>query len=620
MGTRPSSSRATLGGGGLYGAVDAAPPSPLPLPFFFLSGTPSLMPCMYCTCERVARPTLGVACLDTHARGGPARHRRVPRKRPAPVLPTGQSPGRDPIALRCPGRTSALPVLSPRWGRVLHRAGMDNPTDAAAAQTRATVGPSPPPPRARPPPSRRPHVTDLVLAAVVRAAATVGRMDVDVAPRTAPAEPVPRRAVAAGTPPPPPLHHVAANGGATTNAPPPPLPLSSFLSPPLVRRWTSPLPVLGVTVTTVDQPGRWMGDADLAALAATLRTVAVASMGTVPSHRLFARGDAAREVLANRVVAVAVDTASGAPVGFVAMVYLSLSGGAVGVGGHHTANVAAAPVLHLGLTMIAAAARGRRLQSPLFLRALTFALVNLGSPRCVVTNIGASPAGVGAVADYFVGVYPHYATAVAGDDGGSGDGGGGSSSSGGSSGGGGGGAGGGGARPEAWHLAVARGVLDAHRHEFGCSAAATFDETTFVVARSNADATDGGCVELLKADGGFVSAYKVEACNRWCAATLNTAAGDEVFQVGRVDVVGTWLKYQSSGWGREPARRGQASGGDTEGVVGGGGGGWGRQASLVVLGGWAELGAAVAAVVAVVGLWLWLGGGGGRGWCTARAH
>ncbi|KAK1866377.1 hypothetical protein I4F81_008897 [Pyropia yezoensis] len=228
---------------------------------------------------------------------------------------------------------------------------MDNPTDAAAAQTRATVGPSPPPPRARPPPSRRPHVTDLVLAAVVRAAATVGRMDVDVAPRTAPAEPVPRRAVAAGTPPPPPLHHVAANGGATTNAPPPPLPLSSFLSPPLVRRWTSPLPVLGVTVTTVDQPGRWMGDADLAALAATLRTVAVASMGTVPSHRLFARGDAAREVLANRVVAVAVDTASGAP-----------------------------------------------------------------------------------------------------------------------------------------------------------------------------------------ADGGFVSAYKVEACNRWCAATLNTAAGDEVFQVGRVDV------------------------------------------------------------------------------------
>eukprot|EP00170_Pyropia_yezoensis_P007046 contig_28729_g7068 len=65
---------------------------------------------------------------------------------------------------------------------------------------------------------------------------------------------------------------------------------------------------------------------------------------------------------------------------------------------------------------------GRRLQSPLFLRALTFALVNLGSPRCVVTNIGASPAGVGAVADYFVGVYPHYATAVAGDDGGSGDG------------------------------------------------------------------------------------------------------------------------------------------------------------------------------------------------------
>ncbi|GAB0498114.1 hypothetical protein MMPV_009455 [Pyropia vietnamensis] len=355
-----------------------------------------------------------------------------------------------------------------------------------------------------------------------------------------------------------------------------------------------------------------MADADLVALAATLRSVAVASMGTVPSHRLFARGNAAREVLANRVVAVAVDTASGAAVGFVAMVSAA------------TTSI----VLHLGLTMIAAAARGRRLQSPLFLRALTFALVNLGSPRCVVTNIGASPAGVGAVADYFVGVYPHYATAAAGGDVDSKDGSrssdrGGSDGSGGNSGGGvGGGGGGGGARPEAWHLAVARGVLSAHRHEFGCSAAATFDETTFVVSRSNADVTDGGCVELLKADGGFVSAYKVDACNRWCAATLNTAAGDEVFQVGRVDMVSTWLKYQSSGWRRRKlaSRHHRSSGGQAGGMrVTGAGWGWWR-ASRAVLGGWAALAAAVGAVVATVGLWLCLGGGGRGMWATGRAQ
>jgi len=319
-----------------------------------------------------------------------------------------------------------------------------------------------------------------------------------------------------------------------------------------------------------------MGAAELDALQATLRAVAVASMGAIPTHRLFAGGDATRAVLANRVVAVATDAATGAPVGFVAMVYLAVAG----VDG---------PVLHLGLTMIAAAARGRRLQSPLFTRALTFALVNLARARAVVTNIGASPAGVGAVADYFVGVYPHYAAPSP-------------------------------SAPEAWQLAVARGVLADYRWEFGCSAGAPFDEATFVVRGANANAGDGGCVELLKPDGGFVSAYKVDACNAWCAARLDTAAGDEVFQVGRVDVVATCLKYPGSGGARRPARPPEGGGGGGTGGPGGGGGGGGGGSTAL---GSAEVAVAAVAVAIAVGVWVWLGGGGGGGgpaWVAARSR
>eukprot|EP00168_Porphyra_purpurea_P021361 TRINITY_DN9483_c0_g1_i1.p1 TRINITY_DN9483_c0_g1~~TRINITY_DN9483_c0_g1_i1.p1 ORF type:complete len:297 (-),score=81.72 TRINITY_DN9483_c0_g1_i1:130-1020(-) len=287
-------------------------------------------------------------------------------------------------------------------------------------------------------------------------------------------------------------------------------------------------------------------------------------MGALPTHRLFEGGAAARGVFANRLVAVATDGASGAPVAFVAMVYLPLPG-------------VARPVLHLGLTMIAAAARGRRLQSPLFTRALSVALLNLGSPRCVVTNIGASPAGVGAVADYFLSVYPHYATAPTA------------------------------AAPEAWHLAVARGVLGGYRGEFGCSAGAPFDERTFVVRGANGDAGDGGCVELRRAGGGFVSTYKVPACNAWCAGLARYGGtGDEVFQVGRVDVVATWVKYRWSGWGRvggAPPRRDGAK----VGTPGGGGGVYGP-----ALGGQRWRSRRRRWAVAV-GVWVWVGGGGGGG-------
>eukprot|EP00179_Madagascaria_erythrocladioides_P022814 CAMPEP_0198360280 /NCGR_PEP_ID=MMETSP1450-20131203/137744_1 /TAXON_ID=753684 ORGANISM="Madagascaria erythrocladiodes, Strain CCMP3234" /NCGR_SAMPLE_ID=MMETSP1450 /ASSEMBLY_ACC=CAM_ASM_001115 /LENGTH=393 /DNA_ID=CAMNT_0044067265 /DNA_START=61 /DNA_END=1242 /DNA_ORIENTATION=+ len=279
--------------------------------------------------------------------------------------------------------------------------------------------------------------------------------------------------------------------------------------PTLAAMWCSPLPMPATTsrrtkepsakqqsslvVRTYDQPGTWMSDDELHKLQQWMRQVAEGSMGIVPSHRIFL--DDPRDVLTNRVVSVAFDNSSGDAVAFSAMVYLPYRPGEY--------------IVHLGLTMIAKSHRGRRLQSPLFTKCLVMAMFNLGTLSYRISNIGASPAGIGAVSDYFFNVYPHYLRST---------------------------------RRSRTHVDVARHVLRNYRHEFACSHKATFDETTFVVAGSN-EQSGGGCYEMIKQDNQPVSQHRSDSCNQFCADVLDLRRGDELFQVGTVDLVGTSLKY-----------------------------------------------------------------------------
>jgi hypothetical protein len=305
------------------------------------------------------------------------------------------------------------------------------------------------------------------LAAAIRAVSAMSRVDVDVAPRT-------RLKGAAGF-----------------------AELDFFLPPPAVRRWTSPLPVRGIEciVKTFDQPGRWMTDKDLDELHEQLLATAAASMGdNIPDHFLLRR-ESRRAAMANRVVSIAFEAGSNRPIAFTAMVYLPFEGDLV---------------LHLGLTMIGKKFRGRRLQSPLFSRCLMLPMYNLFRTSYTVTNIAASPAGIGACSDYFCNVFPNYAEPAE--------------------------------SPSPLHLAVARHVLGNFRYEFACSTAAQFDERTFVVRGSNS-AKGGGAPEFIKEDGNPVSRYKRSACNEFCASRLNLSRGDELFQVGQVDLVVSPIKY-----------------------------------------------------------------------------
>ncbi|KAJ8903444.1 hypothetical protein NDN08_004552 [Rhodosorus marinus] len=272
---------------------------------------------------------------------------------------------------------------------------------------------------------------------------------------------------------------------------------NSLLHSPLIKVWTSEVRVKGgkkIVCKTYDQPGRWMSETGLEDLQTWLGDVSMQSMGVIPSHAVFDR-TGLRDVMRNRVITVGFD--NGKPIAFNAMVYIPYG---------------ESPVVHLGLTMIAKTHRGMRIQSPIFCKGIVLPMFNLRKLSYYVTNIGGSPAGIGAVSDYFLDSYPNYNEDV---------------------------------KCTETHLEIARFVLKHYRNEFGCSKNAFFDETTFVIHGAN-EPDGGGAQEFIKEDGNPVSFYKNQRCNDFVATRLDLAAGDELFQVGKVDYVVSSFKYMLS--------------------------------------------------------------------------
>ncbi len=266
----------------------------------------------------------------------------------------------------------------------------------------------------------------------------------------------------------------------------------SWLRKPWKRTWRHKVSGGKFYIEVFDQPGRWMNNEELARLQDQLADVADRSLDDDLSYGVFSR---TRSAYRNRVVAVAYDAKTNEACGFTAMVYLPL----------RRASKKTEVIIHLGLTMIASDYRGNRLQTPLFQLIFRSPIVNQLQMSFIITNIAASPAGIGAVSDYFLDVYPSYH----GDT-----------------------------KPTAFHRRVAGQVLERDRHEFGCSRAAVFDPVSFVVEGSN-QASGGGAAAFIKTDP--VSRYRNPACNDFCTSQLDFERGDELFQVARADFIrGLW--------------------------------------------------------------------------------
>lgn len=239
----------------------------------------------------------------------------------------------------------------------------------------------------------------------------------------------------------------------------------------------------GHVVRIVERPGRWMEDAALADLSAQLRTIAAR---TLPAGGLtygVFSGDKARM---GDVIITLVCRADGTPIAFNALAIMQID-----TGPHLT------EVLHLGLVMVDPDERSKNLSWVLY--GLTCFLVFFRRQfRPVwISNVTQVPAVVGMVSSMFSDVWP-------GPQAG---------------------------RRTLNHLLLARQIMDGQRHVFGVGDEARFDEDRFVIE----DAYTGGSDDLKKT-WDAAPKHRDDSYNAFCAAMLDYDRGDDVLQLGRMDL------------------------------------------------------------------------------------
>jgi len=238
-----------------------------------------------------------------------------------------------------------------------------------------------------------------------------------------------------------------------------------------------------LTVRVIERPGLWMDDSRLAALVADLRQVAARVLGGGALQYGVFSGD--RDRLSRTIVTLVRDR-DGAPIAFNALAVMDVALPPRGV-----------EVLHLGLVMVDPGARQRSLSWVLY--GLTCMLLFLrGRLRPLwVSNVTQVPAVVGMVSGMFSDVWPQPQ----------------------------------GGRRSLMHLLLARRIIAGHRHVFGVGAEAGFDEERFVIT----DAYTGGSDDLKKTFD-QAAMHRDPAVNDFCHGMLDYGRGDDLLQLGRIDL------------------------------------------------------------------------------------
>ncbi|MBU8976434.1 MULTISPECIES: hypothetical protein [unclassified Lysobacter] len=235
----------------------------------------------------------------------------------------------------------------------------------------------------------------------------------------------------------------------------------------------------------LERPGCWMPAAELDTLSAELREVA---SRTLPAGSLtygVFSGDRTR--LAHSIVTVVYRRSDRRPVAFNAMAAMALE-----VDGRPE------EVLHLGLVMVDPDVRSQGLSWVLYGLSCFLLLVRKQMRPLWVSNVTQVPAIVGMVAETFSDVFPGPHP---------------------------------GARRRFVQLLAARQIMAGHRHVFGVGADAVFDEQRFVITNAYTGGSDA-----LKKTFDEAQKHRKPAYNDFCARELDYARGDDVLQLGRMDL------------------------------------------------------------------------------------
>ena len=159
-----------------------------------------------------------------------------------------------------------------------------------------------------------------------------------------------------------------------------------------------------------------------------------------------------------------------------------------------------AEVTHLGLVMVDPDERGRGLSWVLYGLTALVLFVRDGLRPKWISNVTQVPSVVGMVSQTFSDVFPSPHPD---------------------------------ARQSFAHLQLARGIMSRHRAVFGVGEEAGFDEARFVITNAYTGGSDA-----LKKTFEAAPKHRDEQYNAFCARELDYARGDDVLQLGRIDLAG----------------------------------------------------------------------------------
>ena len=241
----------------------------------------------------------------------------------------------------------------------------------------------------------------------------------------------------------------------------------------------------GLVTRIVESPGRSLSEGELEQLMSQLRIVAGK---TLPAGSLtYGIFSGEPERLSRAVVTLICEEASGRPIAFNALSVMpvELDGEPI-------------EVTHLGLVMVDPDVQGQGLSWVLYGLTTLVLFMRGGLRPKWISSVTQAPAVCGMVSDTFSDVFPSARP---------------------------------GARQSFAHLQLARGIMRQHRSVFGVSEEAGFDEARFVIT----DAYTGGS-DALKKSFDAAPKHRDEQTNAFCARELDYARGDDLLQIGRIDL------------------------------------------------------------------------------------
>ncbi len=241
----------------------------------------------------------------------------------------------------------------------------------------------------------------------------------------------------------------------------------------------------GLTTRIVESPGTSLAEDDLRQLVDDLRTVAGK---TLPAGDLtYGMFSGERERLSRAIVTLISEEATGRPIAFNALSVMPVE-----LDGQST------EVTHLGLVMVDPDVQGQGLSWVLYGLTTLVLFIRGGLRPKWISNVTQVPAVCGMVGETFSDVFPSPQS---------------------------------GSRASFAHLQLARGIMRAHRAVFGVGEEAGFDEARFVIS----DAYTGGS-DALKKSFETAPKHRDEQYNAFCARELDYSRGDDLLQIGRIDL------------------------------------------------------------------------------------